>query len=137
MIHSAGYRNVSALTLRSLRKGILNIVKDGVSRKTATSQGHPRLPRLDIIPANIRSLAEEREYLELLRLDTDCLRRVLAQLKDSYDYIFMDCPPRLDNPTYAALVAADSYLVPIQCEYAAMGTVGSALKAALEVKTTP
>jgi chromosome partitioning protein len=40
----------------------------------------------------------------------------------------------MDNPTYAALTAADSYLVPIQCEYASMGTVGRVLRAALEIK---
>jgi len=129
-----GLSKCFGLDTSELQKGILNIIEDGASAEAATSQGHPRLPRLDIIPANIRSLAEERKYLELLRLDTSCLRRVLAHLKDSYDYIFMDCPPRLDQPTYAALIAADSYLIPIQCEYAAMGTVGSALKAALEVK---
>jgi chromosome partitioning protein len=129
-----GLSKCFGLDTPDLQKGILDIVKDGVSPEGVRSRGHPRLPRLDIIPANIRSLAEERDYLELLRLDVDCLRRFLAQSKDSYDYIFMDCPPRLDNPTYAALVAADSYLVPIQCEYAAMGTVGTALKAALEVK---
>jgi chromosome partitioning protein len=62
------------------------------------------------------------------------LNRVLTALKSNYDYIFMDCPPRLDNPTYAALAIADSYLMPVQCEYASLGTVGRVLRAALEVK---
>ncbi len=48
--------------------------------------------------------------------------------------MFIDCPPRLDNPTYAALIASDSYLVPIQCEYACIATIGKVLKAALEVR---
>ena len=84
--------------------------------------------------SHFSTLPEERKYLELLQMDVSCLRRFLGQIKASYDFVFLDCPPRLDSPTYAAMVAADSYLIPIQCEYAAMGTVGTVLKAALEVK---
>ena len=76
-----GLSKCFGLDTPELQKGILNIIQDGVSAETATSQGHPRLPRLDIIPANIRSLAEERKYLELLRLDTSCLRRVVAHMR--------------------------------------------------------
>jgi len=117
-----------------VQTGILDVIKDGASPDVVTFQSHPRLPRLEVIPANIKSLPEERKYLELLQMDVSCLRRFLGQIKSSYDFVFLDCPPRLDSPTYAAMVAADSYLIPIQCEYAAMGTVGTVLKAALEVK---
>ena len=114
--------------------GLLDVLKDSVSPSRVIYPGHPRLPRLAIMPANVHSLADEAEYLGLLHKDMAVLARVLDQLKSSYDFIFLDTPPRLDNPTYAALAAADSYLVPIQCEYASMGTVGRVLRAALEVK---
>jgi chromosome partitioning protein len=53
----------------------------------------------------------DKEYL---------LNNVLAQFKDKYDYIFIDCPPSLGFLTLNALTAADFFLVPLQCEYLAM-----------------
>lgn len=54
---------------------------------------------------------ESREYQ---------LKTALAPLKDAYDYIFIDCPPSLELLTLNALCAADSILVPVQCEYYAL-----------------
>jgi chromosome partitioning protein len=114
--------------------GILDVIRDGIEPTMAICPGHPRLPRLDILPENINSLAEEKIFLDILQHDTGVLGRVLEKLRLDYDFIFIDCPPRLDNPTSSALAAADSYLVPVQCEYASMATVGRVLRAALEVK---
>jgi chromosome partitioning protein len=116
------------------RVGLLDVLRDGASPERVVYETHRRLPRLDMIPANIRSSAEEVDYLNLIQSDLEILVRPLAALEPHYDYIFLDCPPRLDNPTLAALTAADSYLVPVQCEYASVGTVGAVLRAALEVK---
>lgn len=55
--------------------------------------------------------AECREYI---------LRNALEALKDKYDYLFIDCPPSLELLTLNALTAADSVLIPVQCEYYAM-----------------
>ena len=55
--------------------------------------------------------AEEREYV---------LKRALLGLYSDYDYIFVDCPPSLELLTVNALVAADSVLIPMQCEYYAL-----------------
>ena len=73
----------------------------------------------DIIPSN-KNLAgatvelvsvEEREFI---------LKKALASLKDKYDYIYIDCPPSLELLTLNALCAADSILIPVQCEYFAL-----------------
>ncbi len=49
-----------------------------------------------------------------------CLKKVLAPIKDRFDVIFIDCPPSLEMLTLNALAAADSILVPVQCEYYAL-----------------
>lgn len=48
------------------------------------------------------------------------LRKVLESIRDFYDYIFIDCPPTLDMLTINALAAADSVLIPLQCEFLSM-----------------
>ena len=58
---------------------------------------------------------EDREHL---------LKNALVEIKDDYDYIFIDCPPSLSLLTLNALTAADSVLIPIQCEYYALEGVG-------------
>jgi len=114
--------------------GLLDVIRDGISPAMAILPGHPRLPRLDLLPENVNSVEDEASLIEILQTDVNALARVFQKVKSDYDYIFLDCPPRLDNPTVAALTAADSYLVPVQCEYASMATVGRVLRAALEVK---
>lgn len=118
----------------AVKAGLFDVLRDGMHVSRAICGVHPRLPRLEILPANIRTMTDEATYMNYLDRDLALLSRVLKELKSKYDFIFLDCPPRLDNPTFAALAASDSYLVPIQCEYASMGTVGRVLRAALEVK---
>jgi len=122
------------LEATDIPSGLLDALRDGTPPGDLIFQTHPRLPRLEVLPENIRSVADELLYFDLLHKDMGRLNRVLTALRPNYDYIFMDCPPRLDNPTYAALAIADSYLMPVQCEYASLGTVGRVLRAALEVK---
>jgi chromosome partitioning protein len=114
--------------------GLLDWIKDGATPTDVIYPTHTRLPRLFVIPENIRSTEDENSLYQLMERDPTAFSRALERLRSEYDFIFLDCPPRLDHPTFAALTAADSYLVPIQCEYASLGTVGRVLRAALEVK---
>lgn len=116
------------------KPGLIDALRDGAPAREAIYQVHPRLPRLDLIPANVGSMREEAEFRDLLDEEFAGFAKIIDQVKSEYDFIFIDCPPRLDMPTTAALMVADSYLVPIQCEYASMATVGGMLRAALEVK---
>jgi chromosome partitioning protein len=114
--------------------GLMNLVRGEISVEQGIFAANPRLPRLFYIPSNIKSSRDEAELFDILMRDSLVFTRIVDLLRQEYDFIFFDCPPRLDNPTFAALVASDAYLVPIQCEYASMGTVGRVLRAALEVK---
>ncbi len=114
--------------------GLLNLVRGELAVEDGIFAANPRLPRLSYIPSNIKSARDEAEFFEILARDNSVLSRIVDLIRQEYDFIFFDCPPRLDNPTFAALVASDAYLVPIQCEYASMGTVGRVLRAALEIK---
>ncbi len=74
---------------------------------------------LDIIPANIDLVGAEVEMVSRMARE-QILKNALKNIRDSYDYIFMDCPPSLGLITINALTASDKILVPIQCEYYAL-----------------
>jgi chromosome partitioning protein len=77
------------------------------------------IKRLKLIPANIDLTGAEVELVDSESREQR-LKMILSELKDEYDYIFIDCPPSLGLLTVNSLVAADSILIPLQCEYYAM-----------------
>lgn len=89
--------------------------------------------RLNILPSNIELAGSEIELAHIKNRETR-LRKVLAPVKDFYDYIFIDCPPSLGLLTINALAAADSVLIPIQCEYYALEGVGQLISTISLVK---
>jgi len=74
---------------------------------------------LDLIPANINLVAAEIELVTKQSRERT-LKSVLEPLSENYDYILIDCPPSLGLLTVNALTAANSVLIPMQCEYFAM-----------------
>jgi chromosome partitioning protein len=74
---------------------------------------------LDIVPADKNLVAANLELVDLPEREHR-LKEVLSEVKAGYDYILIDCPPALDLLTLNALVAADSVLIPIQCEFFAL-----------------
>jgi chromosome partitioning protein len=85
------------------------------------------LAHLELFPST-QDLTGAEVELVLLDGRERMLRTAIHDVRDQYDYIFIDCPPSLGLLTLNALVAADSVLVPIQCEYYALEGVGSLLK---------
>jgi chromosome partitioning protein len=83
-------------------------------------------PNVDLIPAHIDLVAIEIELVD--KQDREyMLRKALVEIKDEYDYILIDCAPSLGLITLNSLVAADSVIIPIQCEYFALEGLGKLL----------
>jgi chromosome partitioning protein len=74
---------------------------------------------LDIAPADKNLVAANLDLVDVSERESQ-LSKILAPVRDRYQYILVDCPPALDLLTLNALVAADSVLVPIQCEFFAL-----------------
>jgi chromosome partitioning protein len=77
------------------------------------------LPNLKLVPSGKVLAAAEVELVDVEQREFR-LKRLLAQVSGQYDYILVDCPPSLGLITLNALAAADSVLIPIQCEYFAL-----------------
>lgn len=90
---------------------------------------------LDVVPSDIRLAGAE---LELATLDKRefRMRATLSPLKNGYDFIIIDCPPSLGLITINALCAAQSVLIPIQCEYYALEGVTALLDTIRRVRNT-
>ncbi|HAS6176636.1 ParA family protein [Vibrio sp. IRLE0018] len=75
--------------------------------------------KYDLIAANGDVTAAEIKLMEVFAREVR-LKNALASVRDNYDFIFIDCPPSLNLLTINAMAAADSVLVPMQCEYFAL-----------------
>jgi len=83
-------------------------------------------PNLDMITSNINLVGVEIELVDKTNREK-MLKSAIQALKEDYDYIFIDCPPSLGLITLNCLTAADSVLIPIQCEYFALEGLGKLL----------
>ncbi|RLD76075.1 MAG: chromosome partitioning protein ParA [Bacteroidetes bacterium] len=87
---------------------------------------HSETKGMDLIPSHIDLVGAEIEMLNLPERET-VLKRVINKIRDDYDYVLIDCSPSLGLLTLNALTAADSVLIPVQCEYFALEGLGKLL----------
>ena len=83
--------------------------------------------KVDILPANIELAGAEVELVAAISRETR-LKKALDAVRDNYDYILIDCPPSLGLLTLNSLAAADSVIMPIQCEFYALEGVAQLMK---------
>ena len=112
-------------------KTIYDSIIDGDS--ISNSLINTEIQFLDIIPSNIQLVGAEVELVSASRREFR-LRDALMSIRDKYDFIVIDCPPSLGLLTINALVAADSLIIPIQCEYYALEGLGQLLNTVKLVK---
>jgi chromosome partitioning protein len=84
------------------------------------------IPYLDIIPSHIDLVGAEIEMINLNNRERK-MKDALELVKDQYDFIIMDCSPSLGLITINSLTAADSVIIPVQCEYYALEGLGKLL----------
>lgn len=117
---------------RSLETSIYDLI---VSEEPDTKTGIVHTKWVDLIGANVNLAGAE---LDLIGMDhrEARLKLVLDKVKDEYDYVFIDCPPSLGLLTLNCLCAADSFLVPLQCEYYALEGLSQLMTTVRMVKKT-
>jgi len=99
------------------KPGIYELLSDEVTAEQATRK--TAVKNLDVIPADPDLSGAAVELIDQKERNY-FLKKALAPLKSKYDYILIDCPPSLGQLTMNGLAAADSILIPMQCEYFAM-----------------
>ena len=112
------------IDVENVKNGTYRLLEHAVAVEDAITTTNS--PNVDIIPSHIDLVAieielvdvEDREYM---------LQKALASISDSYDFVLIDCAPSLGLLTLNALTAADSVIIPIQCEYFALEGLGKLL----------
>lgn len=94
---------------------------------------HTGFDKLDLIPSSMDLAGAEVELVERDHREA-ILRTALAPLRETYDYMLIDCPPSLSIITTNALCAADTLLIPIQCEYYALEGLSQLMNTVRRVK---
>ena len=112
------------IDVESVEIGTYQVLEHSITAKEAIVKTES--PNLYIIPAHIDLVAIEIELVD--KQDREyMLKKSLEEIKDDYDYILIDCAPSLGLITLNSLVAADSVIIPIQCEYFALEGLGKLL----------
>ncbi len=117
---------------RNIKTGIYECIIDGVNPKDIILQ--TETPNLFLLPAHIDLVGAEIEMINLPNREK-MMKLALDKIKDEYDFIIIDCSPSLGLITVNALAAANSVLVPVQCEYFALEGLGKLLNTIKIVQT--
>ena len=110
--------------VEDVENGTYQLLEHAISAKDAVVE--TTSPNVSLIPAHIDLVAIEIELVDKENREY-MLKQALEDIKNEYDYILIDCAPSLGLITLNALVAADSVIIPIQCEYFALEGLGKLL----------
>lgn len=106
-----------------------------LNKTVITSAILPSSGGYDVLPTNHELIVAEVQLLQMTQRELQ-LKQAIAPIIANYDYIFIDCPPSLNILTVNALAAANSVLIPIQCEYFALEGLTGLLSTIEQIQTT-
>jgi chromosome partitioning protein len=109
---------------RNIKSSIYECVIDGIEPQSAILQ--TGTPNLHLLPSHIDLVGAEIEMINLPQREK-MMKAALDKIRNEYDFIIIDCSPSLGLITVNALTAADSVIVPVQCEYFALEGLGKLL----------
>ena len=109
---------------RTIKSSIYECIINDLEPEEAICQ--TETPNLDLLPAHIDLVGAEIEMINLDEREFK-MKKVLDKVRDDYDFIIIDCSPSLGLITINALTAADSVIIPVQCEYFALEGLGKLL----------
>lgn len=117
---------------KNVKTSVYECIIDGKDPKDVVLQ--TTTPNLDILPAHIDLVGAEIEMINLPNRER-MMKVALEKIKKDYDFIIIDCSPSLGLVTVNALTAADSVIVPVQCEYFALEGLGKLLNTIKIIQT--
>ena len=117
---------------RNVKTSIYECIINNINPKTAILK--TETPNLFLIPSHIDLVGAEIEMIHLPQRENK-MKDVMAKIKNDYDFIVIDCSPSLGLVTVNALTAANSVLIPVQCEYFALEGLGKLLNTIKIVQT--
>ncbi len=109
---------------KTIKTSIYECIVDDVDPRNIVL--NTETPNLDLLPAHIDLVGAEIEMINMPNRER-MMKTVLEKLRDDYEFIIIDCSPSLGLVTVNALVAADSVIIPVQCEYFALEGLGKLL----------
>jgi chromosome partitioning protein len=109
---------------KNIKTGIYECIVDGKDPRDVILQ--TSTPNMDLLPAHIDLVGAEIEMINLPNREK-MMKHALSKIKDDYDFIVIDCSPSLGLITLNSLSAADSVIIPVQCEYFALEGLGKLL----------
>lgn len=120
----ANASNGLSIMTKDLDKTIYEVLINGLDAEDAIL--NTEMPNLKLLPSHINLVGAEIEMVNTKEREMG-LKKALEELKDNYNYVIIDCPPSLGLLTLNALSAADSVMIPVQCEYYALEGLGQLL----------
>jgi chromosome partitioning protein len=120
------------INIRELKSSIYECIINNADPSEAVLP--TEVPNLSIIPSHIDLVGAEIEMLNF-RNREKVLQELLSKIKDPYDYILIDCSPSLGLITVNSLTAADSVIIPVQCEYFALEGISKLLNTIKIIKS--
>ncbi len=117
-------------------RNVTQSIYECIINETAPKQAilHTETPNLDLLPAHIDLVGAEIEMINIPDREYK-MKKVLDTVRDDYDFIIIDCSPSLGLITINALTAANSVIIPVQCEYFALEGLGKLLNTIKIVQT--